>query len=166
MRYRGINNDGEPLSSSYVFSEHHENGAPDPFALDCSDLPSLTRQEWADECDINMLMERYEKSGVISHVNQRTPQYLDLGDVPDLQTAHHIIQNATAEFMALPANVRREFDNDPMKFIKFADDPANIDRMRDLGLAAPLPKAEPAPASDAPAKPAASDAGAASSPAS
>lgn len=166
MLYRGTNADGEPLSSSYVYSEHHETGADCPFSLDCSDLPSLTRQEFAAECDINILMERYEKSGVISHVNQRTPQYLDLGDVPDLQTAHHIIQNATAEFMALPASVRREFDNDPMQFLKFADDPANIDRMRALGLAAPLPEAKPAPASDAPAKPGASDAGAAPAPAS
>lgn len=150
MRYRDTNADGELLSSAYVFQEHHESGAPDPFGLDCSNLPSLTRQEFAEECDINALMSHYEKTGLISHINPRTPQYLDVSDVPDLATAHQIIETATAEFMALPANVRREFDNDPMTFVAFAQNPDNIDRMREWGLAPP--KADP----PAPAKPEAS----------
>lgn len=142
MRYYGTNSDGELLSSAYV----EKDGANPSFGLDCSNLPSLTRQEFADECDINILMDRYEKTGMISHVNPRNPQYLDLSDVPDLQTAHQVIQNAATEFMALPAKVRREFDNDPMEFVKFAMNPDNIDKMREWGLAPPKPEAAPPPA--------------------
>lgn len=154
MRYYGTNSDGELLSSAYV-----EKDRDNPrFSLDCSDLPSLTRQEFADECDINNLMEKYEKTGIISHINPRTPQYLNLDGFPDLQTAHQIIQDATREFMALPASTRASFNNDPMAFVKFAENPENIAKMREWGLAPPAKSSEastsdaaPAP-SDPPAK--------------
>lgn len=147
MRYHGTNSDGELLSSAYI----DRSGCSDPsFGLDCSNLPSLTRQEFADECDINILMDKYEKTGIISHINPRSPQYLDLSDVPDLQTAHQIIQDATREFMALPATTRASFDNDPMKFVQFAENPDNIEKMREWGLAAPAKEEPKAPPSDAP----------------
>lgn len=144
MRYHGHNSDGEPMSSAFVHRDEAQLRDPS-VNLDCSSEPSLTRQEFADECDINKLMAQYEKSGIISHINPRTPQYLDLSEVPDLATAHQIIQNATAEFMALPANVRREFDNDPMEFIRYAENPDNIEKMREWGLAKPAPAKEEAP---------------------
>ena len=149
MRYHGTNSDGEPLTSMYV----EKDGNNPAFGLDCSNLPSLTRQEFAEECDINVLMEKYEKQGIISHINPREPQYLDLVGLPDLQTAHHIIQAATAEFMALPAKVRAQFENDPMQFVKFAENPENIDQMRAWGLAAPAKEEPKAPPSDAPPPP-------------
>lgn len=108
------------------------------------DEPSRTRQEFADECDINVLMARYEKTGVISHVAQREPMYLDLsGGVPDLQTALHTVMVAEQAFMTLPASVRKEFDNDPLKFVAFAEDANNLDKMREFGLAPPLPPETP-----------------------
>ena len=154
MRYYGTNSDGELLSSAFV-----EKDRDNPrFNLDCSNLPSLTRQEFAAECDINTLMSQYEKTGIISHINPRTPQYLNLVGVPDLQTAHEIIQNAAREFMALPATTRAQFDNDPMKFVKFAENPDNIAKMREWGLAPPeasaaAPAMPAQPASDAPPPP-------------
>lgn len=38
-------------------------------------------------------------------------------------------------FMTLPASVRERFANDPGEFLKFAEDPANLDEMVDMGLA-------------------------------
>lgn len=111
---------------------------------DISDFgPSLTRQEFAAECDINTLMERYEKSGVISHVNRAQPIYMDLTVIPDLRDALDLMRDATTSFMSLPAATRREFDNDPQKFVDYAQNPDNIERMREWGLAAPKPVAEP-----------------------
>lgn len=137
---QGYNSDGEPLSSAYV-----EKDNSDPrFNLDCSDYPSLTRQEFADDCDINKLMERYEKTGVINHFNRGEPQYVDLTELPpDFQTALAILSDATAAFMQLPAHVRKEFDNDPNLFVEFASDPKNIDKMREYGLAPPAPTEPP-----------------------
>nr|QJB19316.1 MAG: internal scaffolding protein [Microvirus sp.] len=106
--------------------------------------PSLTRQEFAEECDINTIMARYEASGVISHVNRAQPMYLDTTDYPDLQGAMDQFREAALAFNALPATVRREFDNDPQKFVDFASDPDSLPRMREWGLAPPV-KAPPEP---------------------
>lgn len=105
---------------------------------DMSDFePSLTRQEFAEECDINTIMARYEASGAISHVNRAEPVYLDTTLYPGLQASMDSFREAAAAFNALPALVRREFDNDPQKFVDFAVDPANLPKMREWGLAAP-----------------------------
>lgn len=114
-------------------------------STDMNDFPeSLTRQEFAAECDINTIMAQYEKHGVISHVNQRQGEYLDLSDVPDLATALGYMNDATAAFMTLSARVRFEFDNDPVKFVKFAENGANLEKMREWGLA-PAAQAPPEP---------------------
>ncbi|QCQ84940.1 internal scaffolding protein [Blackfly microvirus SF02] len=137
MLTQGLNSDGEELGSVYV--QH------DPVDF-VPEGPSLTRQEFADECDINVLMAQYEKTGVINHFNRSEPQYLDLTDMPDdLQGTLQLVQDAEAAFMRLPAGVRKEFDNDPIGFVQFASDPSNLDQLREWGLAAP---AEPTHASE------------------
>ncbi len=148
MRYQGYSNSSlgvsdEPESSVYVAIERDPTLNPAIY-LDCSDLPSLTRQEFADECDINKLMAQYEKTGILpSSTNPGQPQYLDVSDIPDLAEAHAILQEATAAFMRLPATVRRDFDNDALTFVKFAENPDNIEKLREWKLAPPLPVEAP-----------------------
>lgn len=140
-RSHGYNANGEPYSSAYV-----QKDQSDPrFYLDCSDLPSLTRQEFAVDCDINTLMAKYEKTGVINHFNNAQPRYIDLAETPNLQEALTTLADAQTAFMRLPAATRREFDNDPAKFVGFASNPDNLEKMREWGLAAPAP-VEPPPA--------------------
>lgn len=138
-RFQSCDCDGTPYSSAFVEIDR----ANPAIYCDCSDLPSLTRQEFAEDCDINNLMSRYEKTGIINHFNNGTPQYLDLSDVPDLQRAHEVLQEASFAFNNLPAHIRREFDNDPKQFVAFATDAKNLDKMREWGLAKPVE--EPAP---------------------
>lgn len=130
MQKQGLNANGEPLRSVYV--EHLE------VVSLCSE-DGRTRQEFADECDINVLMARYEKHGVLNHYNAAAPEYFDASEVPDLQTAITAMREAERAFMTLPATVRREFDNDAVKFVAYAQDPENLERMREWGLAPPLP---------------------------
>jgi hypothetical protein len=126
-------------SSAYVALERSQELNPAIY-LDCSNLPSLTRQEFADECDINKLMAQFEKTGIFpGAMNSATPQYLDVSNVPDLMQAHEILQTATQSFMSLPATVRRDFDNDPIKFISFAENPESLPKLREWGLAPPPP---------------------------
>lgn len=99
---------------------------------------SRTRQEFKDECNINVIMKRYEKTGVISHVSNRQPRYVDFGDgVPDFHTAMNMMVDAEAAFMSLPASVRKRFENDPASFVEYASDVKNIEQLREWGLAAP-----------------------------
>ena len=89
-------------------------------------------------------MRRFEATGVVSHVNERSPMYLDVSDgVPDLATALDIVREANLAFMSLPARARAEFDNDPVKFVAFAQDPANMQQMVDWGLAVFTPDPKP-----------------------
>lgn len=128
-RIQGQNSMGELMSCQYVAKPEGCD-----FTTDVGGA-SLTRQEFADECDINVLMERYEKAGVISHVNRFPGQFFDAADVPDYQQALHTISEAQTAFATLPARARAEFDNDPGSFVTFAADPANLPRMREWGLA-------------------------------
>lgn len=110
------------------------------------DEPGMTRQEFAAECDINSIMARYEKTGMLPVNQMSQPQYLDLTMTPDtLMDAMNLMIDAENAFMTLPAMVRKEFDNDPMRFVEFASDPNNVKRLREWGLAepekeAPLPE--------------------------
>jgi len=139
---QGVNCDGVEMSSAFVLKDENDVR----FGLDCSVEPSLTRQEFAEECDINILMSRYEKTGQLPPMSGREPRYLDLAEVGKYDLAHvmQVLNDAEASFMSLPALVRAEFENDPVKFVEYAEKPENIGRLRDLGLAKPLvPKPEP-----------------------
>lgn len=105
---------------------------------------SRTKSEFKDECNINSIMKRYAKTGVISHVSQRAPFFVDTTEMPDLMTAMNVMIAARQSFMSLSADVRKQFDNDPVKFVEFAEDPENIDQMREWGLAPPK-AVEPGP---------------------
>lgn len=132
---QGFNAQGVEMYSVYVEKEHPGHD----FSKD-----GRTRQEFADECDINILLARYEKSGVLTHYSQVEPVYMDLSEVPDLQASLAAMREAERAFMTLPATVRREFDNDAVKFVEFAQNPENIDQMREWKLAPPKPE-EPKP---------------------
>lgn len=102
--------------------------------------PSMAKQEFKDECDINVLMARYEKDGLPPGLTTATPSYIDCTEIPSLREAMDIFINAEAAFMSLSANVRKEFDNDPLKFVEYASDKANLPKMREWGLAPPEPE--------------------------
>lgn len=104
--------------------------------FDADTNPSRTQQHMAAACDINNIMSRYEKTGVIEHGNRARPEY---GFVPavDFREAVEIIKNGETRFAELPAALRRRFNDSPVEFLDFVSDPANLDEMRSLGLAKP-----------------------------
>ncbi len=112
--------------------------------LTCND-PSLAKQSMADECDVNQIMARYEKSGIVDHVNQFQGEYGDFTGVQSFQESIEQVQNATEAFMTLPARIRSDFENDPGKFLEFATDPKNLPQMREYGLAKTERPAQPEP---------------------
>lgn len=104
--------------------------------LDCGGL-SVTRQEFKAECDINTIMARYYKTGVISHMATSQPRFIDFEEIPDFQSAMNMMIEAESAFMSLPATVRKEFDNDPAAFVQYASDKENLPKLREWGLAPP-----------------------------
>lgn len=109
-----------------------------------NDEPSMTRQEMSPDCDINVIMARYERTGLVPTNLNAAPTYLDLTQTPpDLMTALNMINDADDAFMRLPATVRKEFDNDAMRFVEYASDGNNIEQLREWGLAPPAPVEAP-----------------------
>lgn len=95
---------------------------------------SLAHQSFKDECDINVLMRRYEKTGMINHVNKHQGEYGDFINAPDYHSAMNQIIEARESFMTIPARIRARFGNDPAEFLAFVQDPANEAEMREMGL--------------------------------
>lgn len=142
MRYQDCNADGTLIYDMWSDVGEAVRLLTD---LDCQAAEDgMTMQEFADECDINVLMSRYEKTGVLNHFARNQPSYIDLSEMPDLHEALSMLDAAQSAFMTLPAHIRREFDNSPAEFVKFAQDEKNVDKMREWGLAKPLP-VEPSP---------------------
>lgn len=113
---------------------------------------SVTQQEFKDDCDINHILQRYQRTGAINHFNLHSPHYSDNTSC-DLQTAYNIIKNAEKLYADLPSSIR-ELTKSPEGFLDFVQDPANAEKMRELGLSAdpaPLPlrgdRGAPAPQS-------------------
>lgn len=122
--------------------EEREDGSR-RVALICEDK-SLTKQSEADACDINKIMAKYERSGILQHVSLNEAFYADVSNVPDYQAALAIVVKADEMFMSLPGDVRARFENNPQKYLDFVSNPANKDEMIKMGLLNPLP-AEPVP---------------------
>lgn len=107
--------------------------------------PSMTRQEFAEECDINTIMARYD--GYLSDPMRsiREPSYIDFTEMPQtLMDTMEVLRQGEQAFYSLPAVVRREFDNNAALFLDFAMNPENLEQMREWGLAPP-PKVPDAP---------------------
>lgn len=110
--------------------------------------PSLTRQEFAEECDINALMARYEGHAIGGPGNlaPQNPVYVDFEGMPDnLMEYMEMMEKAKEAFMTLPAKVRGTFDNDAYAFVDFASQTENLNQMREWGLAPPAPPAPGVP---------------------
>ena len=98
--------------------------------------PSQTKQSFKDECDINNILGKYRKTGVIEHLNKHGAEYgFASGDT--FQDAMNIVSRANSMFEELPAHIRSKFNNEPAAFLDFVQDEGNIEEMRELGLAKP-----------------------------
>ena len=145
FRYADLYSDGyadEKDGQVRPFSMQRRLRDPAKDAIECGG--GRTKQEFREECDINVLMKRYERTGVPPSARIGNPTYVDAADLPSYMEALQLVRDAHENFEALPARVRAEFQNDPQAFVQFASDPANKEKLREWGLGAPV-EAPPAP---------------------
>lgn len=101
--------------------------------IDCSVEPSVTKQSFAAECDINNIMAKFERTGVLDFVNDHEGQYGDATAL-DYHAAMSLVAEADSMFADMPAPLRSRFENDPAKFLAFMDDPRSAQEIISLGL--------------------------------
>lgn len=98
---------------------------------------TLTKQSFRDECDINNIVSRWNKTGVVGSSFNNTPGYYgDVSNVADYHASLNLVLAATQGFNALPSSLRERFNNDPAQLLGFLDNPENRDEAIALGLVA------------------------------
>lgn len=96
--------------------------------------PSMTKQCFKDECDINLIMKNADYSGFVDHVSPSNPLYIDLSDVSDYKESLDFVMSSQEAFQSLPSALRSRFDHDTSKFMEFVSDPANADEVSSFGV--------------------------------
>lgn len=107
-----------------------------------NDEADMTQQSDADETDINLIVKKFGVTGQVNGVLQPA-LYGDFTSVGNYRDALDMVRAADEAFLELPAKVREDFDNDPAKFMDFAQDEKNFDKLREYGLAKPKEIEEP-----------------------
>lgn len=106
---------------------------PEKVKLYCSPASNV-QQHFKDDCDINLLVERFTKTG--SFGNERDPSFYSFGDYSgaDFREALDIVLSAEEQFQTLPAKVRARFQNNPASLLDFLSDSGNREEAEILGL--------------------------------
>jgi phage internal scaffolding protein len=99
---------------------------------------SMTKQSFKDDCDINVILKRYNmEAGLNSMMDYRQyyeSNFEDVSAATDLQDAFNRVQEANEAFDAMPSNIRSRFYNDPRMLLEFLGDSANREEAIALGL--------------------------------
>lgn len=126
--------------------------------LFCDPAEGLTDPSHKDECDINEIVRRFGITGELPQA-VAIPLSGDFTDVvTDFHSAMNMVRSAEEGFMALPADIRQRFGNDPGQLISFLEDDKNREEAEKLGIVTRRVEVsqsvvgEAAPSSAAPAK--------------
>lgn len=92
-----------------------------------------TRSEFVDSCDINSIIRRYKRSGVL-YATHQVPTFQDFTQNVDFYQMQNTLAEASQGFEALPSHVRKRFNNDLGQFYEFYYDPSNEDELIEMKL--------------------------------
>lgn len=101
--------------------------------------PGLTKQAFADEVDINKIVAGFEKTGMVTHLNEMEPFFGDVSHLVAYQECLDIVKTAESLFNGMDARIRERFKHDPMEMIDFLQDSRNLDEAVKLGMAVKRP---------------------------
>lgn len=98
-----------------------------------------TQQQFKEECDINVILERFGVTGRLP-LTTLQPMSGDFTGIDDYQSALESVRAANANFLTLPSKIRDQFNQDPRAFVDFCLNPANRNAVAELGLMARPPQ--------------------------
>lgn len=118
-----------------------------------SEMESRVQEQFADACQTDTIIRKYNMMGVNPFIAQGQSQYLDTTQIPSFVVAQNAQVKVKEFFEGLPSDIRLEFNNDPMQFAEVVSDPRNAEYLREIGVLAPLPaeqegEKQPAPSGD------------------
>lgn len=89
-------------------------------SVDIDPAKCKTEQAHKQECDINYILKRYRKTGMLPVAN-RAPQFGDAITMNSFNAAMNTVAEGKSAFEALPAAVRRKFKNNPKYWLESID---------------------------------------------
>lgn len=104
-----------------------------------SELESEVQEQFADACQTDTIIRKYNMMGVNPFIASGSSQYLDTTEIPSFVVAQNSQVRVREYFEGLPSDIRLEFNNDPALFAEAVLDPKNVDYLREIGVLAPLP---------------------------
>lgn len=96
----------------------------------------FTEQSHKRETDVNLIIKKYDKTGLIDHVSRFEAKYGDMTGL-DFKTAQDLVTNARSSFETLPADIKKRFKQNPKNLLEFMEDPNNRKEAIELGLIHP-----------------------------
>lgn len=97
-------------------------------------LPAyFTEQSHKDATDINKIIAKFDKTGLITHVSKFEAHFGDLQAI-DFKEAQDLVNNSMKMFNELPSKIRDRFENSPENLLAFMADPLNRDEAIELGI--------------------------------
>lgn len=90
--------------------------------------PTLTKQEFKDDCDPTNILRKYQATGLIEHHNQYEPVYGDQSSMT-YHESKQITADAENMFQDLPSETRKAFNQDVGQFLDYVQEQENIDQL-------------------------------------
>ncbi len=100
---------------------------------------SMTRSSFADELDINKIVQRYANGGQLP-LTDRDARYGDVSEVSDYKSALDFVFAAKDQLADLPEAARDQLVSDPEAYWTRLDAAENREGLVELGLLEPLPE--------------------------
>lgn len=100
---------------------------------------SRTKQQYKDSCDINKIMAKGAVAKTLSFAEKYPAPTFGMFQNIDLVEAMYQVDRAREIFADAPAEIRREFQQDPLAFARYCSDPANVNRLTELLPALAVP---------------------------
>lgn len=130
-------NDWRYIAGGQQRWRYRENGT-----VECETVnnePEMTHQEFKEDCDVNVILDKYMKLGQMPQWNSRTGIYGDFSSMPSYQEAMDTVIKAQDLFMDLPVAIRQRFANDPQQLMDFLSKEENKEEAIKIGLVNPKP---------------------------
>lgn len=106
--------------------------------------PSLTQQEFTEECDINNVILRFAATGEFPpRINGRVAEFLDVSEVGELHQALINVRKTKELYDELPAEVRQATGNDPARLLDALEEHARYRASVDPDVTVPTPPVVP-----------------------
>lgn len=102
---------------------------------------SRVKPEFSKEADMNAIIRKYKRTGLLSDPNSVTERraiFADVSGAMGYQAMQNRVIAVQGLFDGLPAAIRDRFRNDPAEFVDFVCNEANKDEVEKLGIFGPV----------------------------